>query len=111
MAQNKEYQAQYRRDHREKSRAWSKKYADTLRANLIWVMGGKCCKCGFDDPRALQVDHVFGGGNKERSLVKSNLSAKALAKKIEQFRQGKTQLLCANCNWIKRVTHHELKKA
>ena len=27
---------------------------------------GKCMICGFTDPRALQIDHVNGGGAKER---------------------------------------------
>ena len=28
----------------------------------------KCLKCGFSDRRALQIDHINGGGIKERRI-------------------------------------------
>src|SRR5881394_22666 len=37
-----------------------------LRARALAFLGGRCVQCGFDDARALQIDHVHGGGNKER---------------------------------------------
>jgi hypothetical protein len=69
-------------------------------------LGKKCMRCGFDDVRALQIDHVNGGGHRERTEVfKGNPRQfyKAVAKDME----GKYQILCANCNCIKRV---ELKE-
>ncbi len=37
----------------------------TLRHEVITFLGGKCIRCGFTDERALQLDHVDGGGVKE----------------------------------------------
>jgi Zn ribbon nucleic-acid-binding protein len=72
-------------------------------------LGDKCVKCGFSDRRALQLDHINGGGT---SVRKSGLSRKysvyyrmlALAPDTEQF----IQILCANCNWIKRHENKEI---
>lgn len=73
-----------------------------IRSQLMKVLGGVRCKqCGFSDTRALQIDHVFGGGTKEIKklgnfrLYKFYLSNPKLAKE-------KLQVLCANCNAIKR---------
>ena len=35
------------------------------RLKILKFLGNKCIKCGFNDWRALQVDHVNGGGRKE----------------------------------------------
>lgn len=65
-----------------------------------------CAKCGFENKLALQVDHKNGGGNKERKekfnnnmpkFFKFYLSHPSLARK-------NLQILCANCNQIKRRT-------
>lgn len=78
----------------------------TLRSQVIESLGGKCQHCGFSDSRALQVDHINGDGATERKSGKGNPShtiyRKILAKQTEQY-----QLLCANCNWIKRVENEE----
>lgn len=77
-----------------------------LRGLIIQKLGGCCRHCGFTDVRALQIDHVLGGGNKE---LKNGRGA-GLKYDYEVLRDtdGKYQLLCANCNWIKR---HENKEA
>lgn len=80
-------------------------YRVSLRLKIIEVLGGKCVKCGFTDTRALQVDHVNGGGNRERVAGKLN-SVNALYRDVCTS-EGKYQLLCANCNVIKRVTNKE----
>ena len=33
-----------------------------IRNEAIQAYGGKCCRCGFSDPRALQIDHKEGSG-------------------------------------------------
>jgi hypothetical protein len=73
------------------------------RVKAIVKLGGKCCKCGFSDIRALQLDHIYGGGHKERSTRKSD--AKKIATDV--YGKEKFQLLCANCNWIKRWENKE----
>jgi hypothetical protein len=82
---------------------------DLRRRQMIQLMGGKCEKCGYSDFRALQVDHKDGYGSMERKSY--GHCASTLRKKvIEDMARGrqKYQLLCANCNWIKRAENHEM---
>ena len=84
-----------------------KEYVKRRREILIHALGGKCVECAFDDIRALQVDHINGGGSRERK--KGEVSD---TKILESFlkKENKYQLLCANCNWIKRFKNGEHKK-
>lgn len=36
------------------------------RLRALMVLGGKCVRCGENDPMVLLVDHVHGGGHEER---------------------------------------------
>lgn len=72
------------------------------RLKLIKDFGGICVKCNFDDPRALQFDHKNGGGNAEFRLLGSSKYYKKISKEPQKY-----QLLCANCNAIKRITNKE----
>jgi len=75
-----------------------------VRQKLIKMFGGKCVKCGFDDWRALQIDHINGGGNKQRQEDKRFKDQRAMLKLFMEHpeEKSKCQLLCANCNWVKR---------
>lgn len=76
---------------------------------VIKKLGGKCVRCGFSDIRALQIDHINGNGRKELMSFKSHRDA--LIRNILQLSANemntKYQLLCANCNWIKRFENNE----
>lgn len=65
------------------------------------ALGDKCVMCGIADPRVLQIDHINGGGNKERKLGGHKYRQKILAH-LEDY-----QILCANCNWIKKFERNE----
>jgi hypothetical protein len=81
-----------------------------IRAELVRVLGSKCCKCGMDDVRCLQVDHVHGKGIQEikaKGYYRMYLDALT---EINNGDFGNYQLLCANCNWIKRHTNGEIAK-
>ena len=56
----------------------------------------------FADWRALQVDHKNGGGTRERNRIQSM----GIYRKVLKDSSG-YQLLCANCNWIKRYEREE----
>lgn len=73
-----------------------------LRRQVFNMFGNKCLKCGFDDARALQIDHINGGGNKHVRSVFILTRYRAILKDPTGF-----QLLCANCNWIKRYENKE----
>ncbi len=79
-------------------------YVVELRRKVIVHLGGRCCKCGFADERALQIDHVNGGGLKHRDLLGSSYHVYKLAL---VDKTGMFQLLCANCNWIKVHENNE----
>lgn len=79
----------------ENARKWRKLAVEKL--------GGKCKKCSFSDYRALQIDHVNGDGSEERKIRKS-INRKIVLNLTDVSRY---QLLCANCNWIKRVENNE----
>jgi len=88
---------------REQRNAKNKARTDALREQVHELLGGVCCRCAFDDWRALQVDHINGGGRKDRDRFDNR----------EQFLKSVLdnpsdyQLMCANCNWIKRHENRE----
>lgn len=68
--------------------------------------GGGCCqRCRFSDERALQVDHVWGDGHVDSYPVPRSYAQ--LRTFRERLWRGELQLLCANCNQIKRVERSE----
>ncbi len=88
------------------------------RAVLVAELGGKCsCSgdgcwhdgpCGMDDRRCLQLDHINGDGAADRKrLGRSHISGYYYSRLVEA--RQKIQLLCANCNWVKRVQNGEIR--
>ena len=76
-----------------------------IRNEILRKLGGKCKSCGFSDPRALHIDHVYGGGSKERKEL-GEKAYRLILQKIEN-QSSDYQLLCANCNSIKRFENRE----
>ena len=77
------------------------------RAAALAKLGNKCCRCGFDDVRALQIDHKNGGGGYEIHIA-FNDSPRIFYKAVIADGENKYQLLCANCNQIKRIEGREV---
>ncbi len=77
---------------------------------LSYYSDGKvvCARCGYSDIRALGLDHVNGGGAKHRRLGLAGNGFYVWLKK-NNFPAG-LQVLCMNCNWVKRVENDELKR-
>lgn len=100
----KEYQKQYyqRPEIKEKTRR------SKARLAIINLLGAECVKCGYRDLRALQLDHINGDGCKDNKNRKnSNYYTNLLKNPGEVFL--KYQILCANCNWVKRYENQEAK--
>lgn len=76
-----------------------------LRKAALAYLGGSCVRCGFSDPRALQIDHIDGGGRAEHRVI----GGRGISKKVLDGAEG-YQLLCANCNWIKRHENGEWRR-
>jgi hypothetical protein len=97
-------------------KSWEKEYdrkkrepaiATQRRRELIKKLGGKCARCGFDDIRALQIDHKLGDGAEDRLRFKNGLYL--YSHYLENFNEARhrLQVLCANCNWIKKEENDE----
>ena len=105
-----EYAANYRSAHKKKIAENGISYYRNIhktrllrrRVEAQLVLGGKCARCGFgDDYRVLQIDHINGGG----SIARRSRGSKAALRDVLNGSTKDYQLLCANCNVIKR---HEM---
>ncbi len=84
----------------------SRKLRRERRIAVLTLLGGKCVHCGYSDPRALQIDHINGNGRKE--MREGNNSSRVYYYKRILNIQGKGyQILCSNCNWIKKYENKE----
>jgi hypothetical protein len=85
---NPEHYRQQSRDHKRKTRD-----------RLLKMYGEECSLCGFDDKRALTLDHVKKNGAAERlQLGERGVYRRAL----EQYRPEEYRTLCMNCQFIAR---------
>lgn len=88
------------------------------RMKVVEVLGGRCkgsnCRwrnpdgsVGCSDIDLLQIDHVYDDGSFERKKHSSSmgLSPTYYNSILKQVLAGsdRYQLLCANCNWLKRL--------
>ncbi len=63
----------------------------------------KCARCGFSDVRALTIDHIVGGGGKHRREIHRRIENWIID---NNFPEG-YQVLCMNCNLIKKLENKE----
>ena len=75
----------------------------SIKDKLFDLLGIQCSVCGFSDIRALQFDHINGGGDKTGRSYYKYISDPDIKLKL--------QVLCANCNWIKRHENKEHRKS
>ena len=119
------YQREWYKKNRDKIRLRKRKWLRTreyryqerarryhrFRIKALKMYGGdmpKCAICGENRYECLQIDHILGDGFKERrwNLGKRNKAAgenfyRWLIK--QPFQPERYQVLCANCNTIKRL--------
>jgi len=72
-----------------------------LHVAVLMFLGVKC-HCGFNDMRALQIDHIHGGGRREMAMRGPIARLQKVLKQPQDY-----QVLCANCNWIKKSERGE----
>ncbi len=106
-AANREVRKAKARERREKYPEEGRTLRAKWRRRAFDAIGHTCARCGFDDKRALQFDHINGGGSKERRQIKSTT---AYYRRIIGRGTAEYQTLCANCNWIKRAETDEAKR-
>ena len=95
----------YYKDHPKKKKMRNKRLRIKrieIKVELFKLLGNKCVICGFEDFRALQLDHKNGKGHQERKRLWGG--GTYYAKILEKVKAGNKdyQILCANCNWIKK---------
>lgn len=105
--QCKETYKKYYQDHKEQRRQDSRNSFGKLRKKVLEKYGGKCIRCGFSDNRALQIDHIHGNGRREVEELHSRWK---FLRKVLVDTKGNYQLLCANCNVIKKDEQGETRK-
>ena len=76
------------------------KYKDTIFETLIPV----CNNCGNDNRLLLEIDHINGGGNKQRKKKGPSQIFREYAKNPDLAKK-ELQILCANCHLLKHKTY------
>lgn len=85
-----------------------RKYVGALRPRCIELLGGRCVVCGYDtDIRALQIDHVNSDGSSDRKGPEKKSGGSYYHYILKNIASGRYQVLCANCNAIKRIEAQE----
>lgn len=115
----RKYERNYCKENREKINSEKKKSAKNcylkLKKEIFILLGNKCSNPNCPIPpekmdiRCLQIDHIHGDGSKERKKVPNGTVYffKKVLKSLES-NEGKYQLLCAYCNWLKRYINNEV---
>ena len=102
---HKAYNDAYRQRNRESIRNKARLYRRDLKRIVLERYGISCTFCGYEDIRALQIDHINNNGAEERkALGGQNVSGW----RFYQYLVAKGlpdgyQTLCANCNMIKQL--------
>jgi len=87
--------------------AQNRNWHQTLRMSVITMLGGKCARCGFSDTRILQIDHIEGKGREARKKFGQGVNEWYYYLKHPEEAKKNLQVLCPNCNWLKRVERRE----
>lgn len=77
-----------------------------VRKKVLNLLGNKCVNCKHSDERVLQVDHINRAKVPRNSYIRSGtgLYFSILKGKIKL---EELQLLCANCNFLKKLCNKE----
>lgn len=89
---------------------YRKQQRDSYKNAVFALLGNRCnnpnCRylnldgtLGCTDIRLLHLDHINGGGRKERQILQTQT---AMWRKVLKDEGKGYRLLCANCNWLHR---------
>jgi len=111
LEEKRTYEREYTKTEKFKNHRhdYYQKLIEELKIKIFELFDGKCSNPysqhdkSYTDVRALQIDHINGGGRQQRKMMNSTERFyKYVLSHPEEF-----QLLCANCNQIKRVENKE----
>jgi ribosomal protein L37E len=98
-AQKREIMKRLRKENPEKYASHCRESQRRLKHSLYNVYGHKCALCGFEDKRALTLDHIKNNGAQERAeFGERGVYRRAL--KPENYLEYR--ILCMNCQFIAR---------
>ena len=87
----------------ELSKIRSKRRHAEIRKKALDKYGGACACCKENNIKYLQIDHVDGGGNKERQRLGNKGRGNRFFTILVQSKKRKDiQILCANCHQAKK---------
>lgn len=108
---HKEYLSEWYKKNREavleKQGEYQKTKNDLLRIKIMTHLGGvRCVHCGEENFFVLAIDHINEDGYKDRNtrLKRFSYYKGILEMGVEEAKK-KYQILCRNCNWMKRIIH------
>lgn len=94
------------------NRERQRKYRIGIKQEVLTYYGNgvlACVRCGFDDIRALSIDHIMGKGTEEKR--KLHMQGVAFYNYLKKGGYPKGyQTLCMNCQFIKRAERREYGK-
>ena len=88
---------------------WRRSY-QALRERVFNRYGAVCVHCGYDDMRALDLDHVRGHRYPKRKGKKRSYSRDSMLQSLKAP-DGEFRILCRNCNWIAWLDRKDKVKA
>lgn len=100
------YTAAYHAANRDKINAAHRKARQDIKTQAFALFGSKCVHCGYEDIRALQLDHIYRATEPRNTYKRSGTGLYRMLLRGEVSRDD-FQLLCANCNWIKKIENKE----
>jgi len=97
----------------ERSKIWSQKIKYEVLSHYSHLSTPVCRQCGMSDIRTLSIDHIKGGGGDHRRELfgKNRKGGRHFYRWLQDnnYPEG-YQVLCMNCQWIKRYENGELRK-
>ena len=105
----RKYSSEYRRreGYKPKKNQQAKEARILLRLEILnhYSAGAlNCCRCGYGDVRALDLDHKADNGGEHRKAIGRRGATYDIYAELKRngFPDG-YQVLCRNCNWIKEI--------
>ena len=88
---------------RSKDRDSQRRYWKKIRKQVIDKLGGRCINCGCDNPDALEINHINGGGNEDKRI---NGNGKQFYLHILNGtrKTDDLEMTCIVCNALHRAT-------
>lgn len=103
------YNHNFRQKHLYRIRIHEGYYREAMLLYALDVFGHHACvRCGFKDKRALQFDDINAFGNSGRKKRRVGLVLQCWIVNNPEKAKKKYQVLCANCNWMKRWENNEV---